>query len=180
MKLIVNIVGAALLALASQPAVFAAGDKDAPPPASTPPASTPAEADRQFAQMQEQMRLMQSQMERIAKTQDPAERQRLLEEHWASMQKAMGQMHGAWGGGMGGPGLGGHGMGGHGMGGHGMGGPMMWKDYRALTPEQLRERQYMMDRWMPMHQMMMDQMMQHQHWMMQPPAAPPPPPPKKK
>ena len=40
--------------------------------------------------------------------------------------------------------------------------------------EQLKQRQYMMDRWMPMQQMMMDQMMQHQHWMMQPPASPKP------
>jgi len=46
-------------------------------------------------------------------------------------------------------------------------------DYRNLTPEQLKQRQYMMDRWMPMHQMMMDQMMQHQHWMMQPQPTPP-------
>jgi hypothetical protein len=56
-----------------------------------------------------------------------------------------------------------------------MGPMMMWGDYRNLTPDQLKQRQYMMDRWMPMQQMMMDQMMQHQHWMMpsQTPAAPP-------
>ena len=45
---------------------------------------------------------------------------------------------------------------------------MGWGDYRKLTPEQLKQRQNMMDRWMPMHQMMMGQMMQHQNWMMQP------------
>jgi len=69
---------------------------------------------------------------------------------------------------------GGMGMGmGKGMGGHSMHGPMMWGDYKNLTPEQLRQRQYMMDRWMPMQQMMMDHMMQHQHWMMPgPPATP--------
>ena len=67
------------------------------------------------------------------------------------------------------------GTGGHAAGGHMMGPMMMWGDYRNLTPDQLKQRQYMMDRWMPMQQMMMDQMMQHQHWMMQsqPPAAAP-------
>ena len=44
-----------------------------------------------------------------------------------------------------------------------------------LTPEQLKQRQYMMDRWVPMQQMMMDHMMWHQHWMTQPPATPAPP-----
>jgi hypothetical protein len=157
-----------LAALLASAAIFQAAHADDKKAAT--PATAPAEADQQFAQMQEQMRAMQSQMDRLAKTEDPKERQRLLEEHWASMQKAMATMRGAWGGHMGGgPGMGGPGMGGPGMGGH----MMMWKDYSELTPEQLRQRQYMMDRWMPMHQMMMDQMMQHEHWMMQPPAAPP-------
>lgn len=84
------------------------------------------------------------------------------------MQDTMTLMHGQWGGMMGCC-AGGDATGGPGMGGHMMRGPMMgWGDYRNLTPEQLKQRQYMMDRWMPMHQMMMDQMMQHQHWMMQP------------
>ena len=51
-----------------------------------------------------------------------------------------------------------------------MGGPMMgWGHMRGyysnLTPEQLKQRQYMMDHYMPMQQMMMDHMMQHQHEM---------------
>jgi hypothetical protein len=153
MKHIVNLVAVVLLALASQAALAQA--KDQAPAAA---ASTPAQADQRFEQMQEQMSLMQSQMEKIGKTQDPKERQRLLEEHWNSMQKAMGTMM----------------MGGHMGSDHGMGGPMMWKDYRELSPEQLRERQYTLDRWMPMHQMMMDQMMQHQHGMMQAPPGPAP------
>lgn len=49
------------------------------------------------------------------------------------------------------------------------GGPMMtWQDYSKLTPEQLKQRQYMMDRWMPMQQMMMGHMMQQQSMMMAP------------
>lgn len=51
-----------------------------------------AETDPQTAQMQEHMRLMQSQMEQMASTRDPKERQRLYEEHWATMQKMMGTM----------------------------------------------------------------------------------------
>lgn len=39
---------------------------------------------------------------------------------------------------------------------------MMWGDYRNLTADQLKQRQDMMDRWMPMQQMMKDQMMQPQ------------------
>lgn len=77
------------------------------------------------------------------------------------MQSNMGMMHSLWmGGAMGCCGAGqGHGH---------MRGPM-WNDYSKLTPEQLKHRQYMMDRWMPMQQRMMDHMMQHQHWMMQSP-----------
>jgi uncharacterized protein (DUF302 family) len=137
--------------------------QSAPPQQSTP---TPAEVDRQFAKMQELMTKMSEQMTKLQQTHDPQQRQQLLQEHWTTMQTAMGTMHGMWGGGMMGCCGGGHMMGGPMMGGGHM---MMWSDYRNLTPEQLRERQYMMDRWMPMQQMMMDQMMQHQNWMMQPP-----------
>ena len=47
---------------------------------------------------------------------------------------------------------------------------MMWGDYRNLTPDQLKQRQYMMDRWLPMQQTMMEHMFQQQGWMMQQPA----------
>jgi hypothetical protein len=42
--------------------------------------------------------------------------------------------------------------------------------YSGLTAEQIRQRQYMTDQYMPMQQMMMDHMMWHQRWMMQPPS----------
>ena len=128
--------------------------------------------DKQMAQAQENMKKMQEQMDRIRQTQDPQARQKLLQDHWAAMQGNMQLMHGMWGPGMmgccaGGPmmGMGGPMMG---MGGHMMGGPM-WGDYCRMPPEQLRQRQYMMERYMPMQQMMMDHMMQHQQWMWQPP-----------
>ena len=133
-----------------------------------PDTATPAEVDKQAVRMQALIEKMNGQMSKIQATKDPAERQKLLQEHWTTMQEGMSLMRG----GMmsGGPGMG-MGMG---MGGHMMHGPMMWGDYQNLTPEQLKQRQYMMDRWFPMQQMMMDHMMQHQHWMMpdRPPATP--------
>ncbi len=58
-----------------------------------------AEFDRQMAQAQaqENMRQMQAQMDRMRSTQDPQERQKLLQEHWAGMQAAMTAMHAMWG-----------------------------------------------------------------------------------
>nr|ART35560.1 A28 [uncultured bacterium] len=133
-------------------------------------APTPEEVDKQFTKLQEQMAKMNEQMSKLQETKDPQARQLLLREHWTTMQSAMAMMHGMMGGGMMGGGMTGSGM----MSGHMMGGPMMmWPDYRNLTPEQLKQRQYMMDRWMPMQQMMMYHMMQQQNWLSQsPPAAP--------
>lgn len=171
MNRITHLAAIALLALAVQPVIAQQPDTAK---STAQPAPTPAEVDQQFAKMQDQMRAMQAQMDQLGKTQDPTERQRLLQSHWTAMQQMMTTMQGAWGGTMGCCAAGAQGMGGHMMGGPMMGGHMMWNDYRSLTPEQLRQRQYMMDRWMPMQQMMMDQMMQHQQWMMQtPPVAPP-------
>jgi len=150
----------------------AQGSKSAQAAASA--VATPKDFDKQYAEMQQQMANMQRQMNAIAQAKDPKQREKLLQEHWTAMQSAMATMHGMYGGQMG-PGTMGGPMAGGMMGGGMMGGHMMgWPDYKNLTPEQLKQRQYMMDRWMPMQQMMMDQMMQHQHWMMQPPASPKP------
>ena len=131
-----------------------------------------AEYDKQMAQAQEYMKKMQEQMDKIRQTQDPQERQKLLQEHWITMQGNMQMMHGMWGsGGMGGMGccMGGRGMMGHGMmmGDPTMGWGHMGSYYSKLTPEQMKQRQYMMDRYMGMQQMMMDHMMQHQQYMWQ-------------
>ena len=118
--------------------------------------------DKQIAQAQQYMAKMQEQMDNIRASKDPQTRQKLLQEHWATMQKNMQLMHGMWGadGGIGccmGEGKRGHGMmrGWRHMGGH----------YSKLTPEQLQQRQYMMDQYLPMQQMMMQHMMEHQHYM---------------
>ncbi|AOZ04305.1 hypothetical protein BKK81_33525 (plasmid) [Cupriavidus sp. USMAHM13] len=140
-----------------------------PPAAQAKPAAPNVqEFDKQMAQAQENMKKMQEQMDKIRQTQDPQARQKLLQEHWDTMQANMQLMHNMWGpgGGMG-PGMMGRGPG---M----LGGPMMgWGHmggyYAKLTPEQQRQRQYMRDQYMPMQQMMMDHMMQHQQWMWQSP-----------
>ena len=77
--------------------------KPAPAASQVPPRMmTPAEFDKRLEQMNQHMDQMRSQMDKIAKTQDPQERQRLLQEHWNSMHEAMGLMRGMWG--SGGPG----------------------------------------------------------------------------
>ena len=129
-----------------------------------------AEFDKQLAQAREHMAQMQAQMERMQQTQDPQERQRLLQEHWTTMQAAMSSMRNMWGpGGIGccaagsgtGPGM----M----MGGPMMGWGQMRGQYGGMTQEQLRQRQYMMDQYLPMQQMMMEHMMWHQRWITPPP-----------
>ena len=42
--------------------------------------------------MQQNMEQMQSQMDKIRQTQNPQERQNLLQQHWATMQNSMGMM----------------------------------------------------------------------------------------
>jgi len=147
-----------------QPAFAQQPRSEAPGTEAQQTAPSPAEVDEQIAKMQELITQMNQQMTELQQTQDQEQRQRLLQEHWTTMQNAMTAMHGMWGTGAAGC---------CGGGGHMMGPMMMWGDYRNLTPEQLRQRQYMMDRWMPMQQMMMDQMMQHQGWMMRQPAPVP-------
>lgn len=128
------------------------------PPTQT-QAQAPAEFDARAAQVQENIDRMQAQMDRIRKTGDPAERERLLQEHWLSMQSNMRLLHGmSPPGATGGPGMRGGMMGWRHMGGY----------YAELTPEQLRQRQYMTDQRLRMQEMMMNQMMEHQYWAGQP------------
>ena len=65
--------------------------------------------DQYAQQMREQMKTMQEQMNKIAQTSDPQERQRLMQEHWQSMYQNMQTMRGmGWmwsGGSMIGPGM---------------------------------------------------------------------------
>ena len=70
--------------------------------------------DQYSQQMRDHMQRMQEQMNKIAQTTDPQERQRLMEEHWQGMYQDMQTMRGMgwmWGGG----GMMGQGMMGQGM-----------------------------------------------------------------
>ncbi|WP_415231126.1 hypothetical protein [Psychromonas sp.] len=118
--------------------------------------------DKQMVRSQEYMNKMQEQMATIRQTQDPQERQKLLQEHWETMQNNMQLMEEIWGpyGGivccMQGPTIGP---------GKVKGWQHMGDQYFKLTAEQMQQRQYMMDRFVPMQQMMMQQLMQHQRYM---------------
>ncbi|APR37412.1 hypothetical protein [Paraburkholderia sp. SOS3] len=128
--------------------------------------------DKNLAQFQEQMKVMQAQMDKIRNTQDPQERQKLLQQHWETMQSAMRTMHGMWGPGMMGYGRMGPGMmGGAGPGCCGGGWGHMGGYYSQMTPEQLRKRQYMTDQYLHMQQEMMNNMMWQQQYRMGPPAS---------
>ncbi|SCX94680.1 MULTISPECIES: hypothetical protein [unclassified Pseudomonas] len=128
-----------------------------------PPSMSVEQFDQQMATAQENLKKMQEQMTQIQNTSDPAQRQKLMQDHQATMRQSMQTMNGMMG-------CCGAGM----MGGHMKGnGPMMgWKQmgshYSRMTPEQMKQHQYMMDRYMGMQQMMMEQMMQQQQ--MSPPA----------
>ncbi|MEX3970020.1 hypothetical protein [Paraburkholderia caribensis] len=161
----------AICIVLSSPMLHAAS-KDATAAQSTSKAQSTDTAafDKNLAQFQEQMKTMQAQMNQIRQTQDPKERQKLLQQHWATMQGAMTTMHGMWG-----PGMMGHGMMGHGMMGQGMmggGWGHMGGYYSRLSPEQLRQRQYMTDQYLQMQQEMMNNMMWQQQYLTQPPASP--------
>ncbi|MDR5799214.1 MULTISPECIES: hypothetical protein [Caballeronia] len=150
----------------SSPMLHAAS-KDATAAQSTSKAQSTDTAafDKNLAQFQEQMKTMQAQMNQIRQAQDPKERQKLLQQHWATMQSAMTTMHGMWG-----SGTMGHGMMGQGMMSGGWG--HMGGYYSRLSPEQLRQRQYMTDQYLQMQQEMMNNMMWQQQYSTQPPASP--------
>jgi hypothetical protein len=150
------------------PVLYAATKNTSPPQvASSPQAKDPAEFDKNVAQWQEKMNEMQAQMDQLRETQDPKERQKLLDEHWATMQSAMSIMHGMWGPQMMGPGMMGQGM----MGGAGQGWGHMSGYYSHMTPGQLRQRQYMTDQYLRMQQEMMNNMMWQQQYRIGPPPA---------
>ncbi|MFM0084997.1 hypothetical protein P0D72_40025 [Paraburkholderia sediminicola] len=155
---------AVAIGMALNTPVLHAATKNTSPPqaASSPQAEDPAEFDKNVARWQEKMNEMQAQMDQLRKTQDPKERQKLLDEHWATMQSAMSIMHGMWGPRMMGPGM---------MGGAGQGGGHMGGYYSHMTPGQLRQRQYMTDQYLRMQQEMMNNMMWQQQYRMGPPPA---------
>lgn len=82
-----------------------ADDRHHPQPGQEAAASTPATSASQSMRMgmmdMDRMQDMHKMMERIQQSKDPAERQRLMQEHMEQMQKMMGDMHGMMDKGMG-------------------------------------------------------------------------------
>jgi len=106
-------------------------------PVSAKPA-TSMDMDKQMSQMQQNMKTMQVQMEKLRTTTDPNERQKLMQEHMQSMQENMKTMRN-------------------------MGGPMMMAMGRQkdMAGGEMMQHQAMMEKRMDMMQMMMEQMLQH-------------------
>lgn len=103
MKNVLVTMGVALAMFAVQP-VMADQAKPAKKDATTQQqvAPNPAEFDKQLTQMQKNMQTMHDQMATISQTQDPQERQKLMQEHWNTMRGSMDMMQGMWSaGGMG-------------------------------------------------------------------------------
>jgi len=134
-----SILVAAIIACGLSVPIVSAQEKAAP----TKPAIS-MDTDKQMPQMQENMKKMQQQMEKLRATTDPKERQKLMQEHMQTMQENMKAMRG-----MGGPTM--------------MG--MMGSKPSATGPGMMggdpKQQQEMMGRRMDMMQMMMEQMMQH-------------------
>jgi hypothetical protein len=163
-------IAAMMAAALSAPQAFAQTPDKADAKAA--PTASDADMDKYYAAMQERYKKMQNMMERLGKTKDPKERQKILEEHWKTMHEGMNMMMGRGGMGrgmmMGGMGMMGSG-GGMGPGGRmGPGGPM---GQAPMSQEMMNQRQRRMEQRMDMMQMMMDQMMQHQGMSAPAPAA---------
>jgi hypothetical protein len=85
----------ALLATLALGAPYAAA-QTAPQTSPGPPA-TAADLDKQTAQMQENVKRMQRQMDRIHEAKDPKARHELMDEHAKTMQENVGMMRGMGG-----------------------------------------------------------------------------------
>ena len=128
------LLAALTVAALSAPAAFAQDTKATP---AKPVMSM--DMDKQMLEMQEKMKVMQGQMDKIRKTTDPKERQKLMQEHMQAMQANMKMMRG-------------------------MGGSMMTGGKKdAMTDGNMMKGHEMMGKRMDMMQMMMEQMMQHDH-----------------
>lgn len=123
---------------------------DQKPAAATAPAA-PRDAEKAVQQMGENVNKLRAQMDKILKTRDPAERQKLVQEHMQTLRASMATAAAAMGG-MPGPG----GMMGGGM---MMDCPMMGQTMGGgMMGEQMMQRMQQMEKRMDMMQMMLEQM----------------------
>lgn len=119
-----------------------------------PAKASAAESVKPVQKMQENLKKMQGQLDRIARTKDEKARQKLLQEHMQTMRENMMASMGMMGGMMDCPMMSGSGMGM--MGGSGM------------APDAMMNHMQMMEKRMDMMQMMMEQMNSRQ--LAQPPV----------
>ena len=127
-----SILVAAIVACALSAPIVSAQDKSAP----AKPAMS-MDMDKQMPQMLENMKKLQTQMEKIRKTTDPKERRKLLQEHMQAMQAGMNMMQS-------------------------VGGPMMMRMLGDKPGTSDPKQQQEMMAWrMDMMQMMMEQVIQH-------------------
>jgi hypothetical protein len=102
------------------------------------------DTDKQKAEIQANMERMQQQMDKVATTTDPKERQKLMQEHMQTMQETMKVMRG---------------MGGSKMKGSEHGGAMMRDKKPGMQNGDMQKRQDMTDTRIDMMQDMMEQIM---------------------
>jgi len=127
------LLAALTIAALSAPAAFAQDSKPAP---AKPAIGMGMDKDQHAAPMQEKMKTMQGQMDKIRQTTDPKERQKLMQEHMQAMQATMEMMRG-------------------------MGGSMMMSGKKhGMTDGDMMNRHEMTEKRMDMMQMMMEQMIQ--------------------
>lgn len=161
MKMIHTLVSATLTALALSAPYAIADDAHHPDQPKTQAAATaapvaPASADKSVQAMKENTRKMQAQLDKIGRTKNPQERQKLLHEHMRTMKENMMMGKGMMGDMMSCPMMK-EGMMEGGMMGGGMG--MMGG---GTAPDAMMNRMNMMEKRMDMMQMMMEQMTKSQ------------------
>ena len=137
----------------SAPLVSAEDDMAAPPK----PAMS-MDMDQQLPQMEQNMKNLQLQMDKIHKTTDLKARQKLLDAHMQAMQEQMKAMRG-----MGGPTM---------KGGAEHGGMMMGAEKGGMKNDDPMKNQEMMIKRLDMMQMMMEQMMERDQVTQTAPSAP--------
>ena len=89
-----SILVAIIVACGLSAPIVSAQEKPAP---DNPAMNKDMDMDKHMGQMQEKMKAMQAQMDKIRNTTDPKERQKLMQEHMQAMQENMKAMHGMGG-----------------------------------------------------------------------------------
>lgn len=126
---------------------------DQKPAAAAPAPTPPRDTEQAVQQMKQNTDKLRAQMDKILKTRDAAERQKLMQEHMQTLREGMVATAGAMGGGPGG------GMGMGMMGGGMMDCPMMSGE---KSGDMVMQRMQQMEKRMDMMQMMLEQMQKSQ------------------